>query len=663
MSLNSNKYYLKKEIQISTEQITNEENTNQLSSNKVTKQEIEEEINKQENDNEIILNQENKEELNNNNNYDNSNEIYIINKNIKPPNNKRKQQSIYTKIRTESYRNPKSNISTYIYKSRKVLPKKNDMKNNYNKYIINTAKYSIKNPIKEKSKNKYKKNKINETEINNDYSNYNYNINLNEISNVNDYGYNNYINKTNYIYSRENEITDINNINDDNVINIVTKSKKPKNKKIINLQNKNQPYISFNAFNKLQDTKNKFVPKTTKGEGRITYICDYSQENNKDSYYVESPNNYPRHISIYPIEPKLKKRKNKGKKYKSSDKLKKEIEVSKKKFEKIREIEREIKNYFNLNGIDILNRELYDQSATMIQATFRAYFSRKKLYDELNLYINIKNAIDILKEIFQPKKKIYWENFINAVFEYITELNSNIIINDNNTENEVNLNNEKYQDLNDEFNSVENNPIKYIKKKPTSYKYKKKSQNKNLNNPFLIPQSCISFNFDNNDEIISNQKSSITNNNIIKDTQESVELKLNEELKDMTSNNNDIKLDKLKYALKVINLKYKEQLYKYFMKLYYYSWLLKFISELNDKKKGEKNKILKKLVINKEKYLNNIKKKNFLIFYFKGLINKYKSDNLNKTEEKEKEIKEVKDENNKEEQIDKDSNKEIENNE
>ena len=660
MSLNSNKYYLKKEIQISTEQITNEENTNKISSNKVTKQEIEEEINQQENDNdnEIILNQENKEELNNNN-YDNLNEIYIINNKIKAPNNKRKQQPIYTKIRTESCRNQKANISTYIYKSRKVLPKNNDVKSNLNKFIINTAKYSIKNPIKEKSKNKLKKNKINETDINNDYSNYNYKINLNEISNVNDYNFNNYINKTNYIYSRENEITDINNTNDDNAINIVTKSKKPKNKKIINLQNKNKPYISFNAFNKIQDTKNKFVPKTTKIEGRITYICDYSQENNKDSYYVESPKKYPRHISIYPIEPKLKKRKNKGKKYKSSDKLKKEIEVSKKKFEKIREIEREIKNYFNLNGINILNRELYDQSATMIQATFRAYFSRKKLYDELNLYINIKNAIDILKEIFQQKKKIYWENFINAVFEYITELNSNININDNNTENEVNLNNEKYQDLNDEFNSVENNQIKYIKKKPTSYKYKKKSLKKNINNPFLIPQSCISFNFDNNDEIISNQKSSITNNNIIKDTQESLELKLNEELKDMTSNNNDIKLDKLKYALKVINLKYKEKLYKYFMKIYNYSRLLKFISELNDKKKGEKNKILKKLVINKEKHLNNIKKKNFHIFYFKGLINKYKSDNQNKAEEKEKE---ENDENNKVEQIDKDNNKEIENN-
>ena len=103
---------------------------------------------------------------------------------------------------------------------------------------------------------------------------------------------------------------------------------------------------------------------------------------------------------------KIRKNKaNKIKKHKSSDKLKKEVEDSKKKFEKIREIEREIKNYFNLNGLDILNRELYDQSATMIQATFRAYFSRKKLYEELNLYINIKNVIDILKDIFKPCKK------------------------------------------------------------------------------------------------------------------------------------------------------------------------------------------------------------------------------------------------------------------
>jgi hypothetical protein len=49
------------------------------------------------------------------------------------------------------------------------------------------------------------------------------------------------------------------------------------------------------------------------------------------------------------------------------------------------------------------------------------------------------------------------------------------------------------------------------------------------------------------------------NNNIIKDTQESVELKLSEELKEITffqtiksNNNTKIKLYKLKYVLKLI---------------------------------------------------------------------------------------------------------------
>ena len=59
------------------------------------------------------------------------------------------------------------------------------------------------------------------------------------------------------------------------------------------------------------------------------------------------------------------------------------------------------------------------------------------------------------------------------------------------------------------------------------------------------------------------------NNNIIKDTQESVELKLSEELKEITffqtiksNNNTKIKLYKLKYVLKLICLKYKENLNK-----------------------------------------------------------------------------------------------------
>ena len=336
---------------------------------------------------------------------------------------------------------------------------------------------------------------------------------------------------------------------------------------------------------------------------------------------------------------KIRKNKaNKIKKHKSSDKLKKEVEDSKKKFEKIREIEREIKNYFNLNGLDILNRELYDQSATMIQATFRAYFSRKKLYEELNLYINIKNAIDILKDIFKTRKINYWENFINSLLEYITILNSNTNINENIIETGVNLNSEKYQDLNDEFNNIENNnKIKYVKKIPNSYK--QKAKNKIINNNFLIPQPCISFYFDNlsnteeaeksNKKGRNSQKSNLSlNDNIIKDTQESVELRLNDKV--FTPNKNDIKLDKLKYVFKLIELKYKEILYKSFIKLCNYATLLKYSSNINNSiLNNEKNKTLKRIVINQDKNLKNIKKNFFIKFYYKGLINSIKNENQN----------------------------------
>ena len=359
MSSNQNNYYLRKEIQISTDQIPKEENLSQISSkNQIKNENIQEEIYQQENDNEnnneIILNNEKEEEINNNN-HEYSKDIYIINRKEKFSNIKKNQQ-IYTKIKTESSRASKAKISTYIYKSGKAFPKKNNITNNINKYIMNTAKYSIKNPIKEKSKNKYKKNKINETDINN----------INNNINIDDYENNN-INQTNYIYERNNGIDEININNDiindnENNNNINIKTKNYKNKRMISQKQNKPDYISFNRFNKIQDIKFNYVPNTTKAEGRITYICDYSQENNKDSYYVESPNRYKRNITVYPIDAKVKKRKTKAnaKKYKSSDKLKKEVEDSKKKFEKIREIEREIKNYFNLNGLDILNRELYD---------------------------------------------------------------------------------------------------------------------------------------------------------------------------------------------------------------------------------------------------------------------------------------------------------------
>ena len=671
MSTKEDQINLKKEIQITSEQISNEEiiKKEEIIKEIQVEEPLENKIQK-EKENEKISKNENKNVEVNNNNGNYYEEIYIVENKTKKFHNKRNQQQpIYNKLRTESSRNPKINISNYIYKSGKIFPGNKNVTSNLNNYVMNAEKYSIKNPIKEKSKNKLKRNKINETDINN-----NYNINTNENSNLDDYGNNN-INNTNYIYRRDNEIDNIyDNENENDEINvIIAKPKSTKNNKLdLQKQPKKKEIISFDSFNKLQDKKFKYVPNTTKAEGRITYICDYSQENNKDSYYIESPNKYDRHISIYPVQPKLKKRKIKDKKYNKGDKLKKEIEDSKKKFEKIREIEREIKNYFNLNGLDILNRELYDQSATMIQATFRAYLLRIKLYEKLNLYIDIKNATDILKNIFVPRKIIYWENFVNSILEYISSLNTNININLNNNienedENEVNLNSEKYQYLNDEFNEVDNSKIRYVKKIPTSFKQKPK--NKLINNNCLIEQSCISFYFNNinnkdeflkqimkENEELKKQNEELRNNNIIKDTQESMELKLNEELKEISNNNQDIKIIKFNYVLKLLDLKYKELLYKYFYKLVNNAILSKYASNLNSNKEQEKNKIIKRLILHKDKNLRKIKDKIFHAFYFRGIINKFnekKNDDTNniQTNEKETEKEKVEENNKLEEKI------------
>ena len=200
------------------------------------------------------------------------------------------------------------------------------------------------------------------------------------------------------------------------------------------------------------------------------------------------------------------------------------------------------------------------------------------------------------------------------MLEYITILNSNTNINEHIIETGVNLNSEKYQDLNDEFNNIENNnKIKYVKKIPNSYK--QKAKNKIINNNFLIPQPCISFYFDNlinteeaeksNKKGRNSQKSNLSlNDNIIKDTQESVELRLNDKV--FTPNKNDIKLDKLKYVFKLIELKYKEILYKSFIKLCNYATLLKYSSNINNSiLNNEKNKTLKRIVINQDKNLDD----------------------------------------------------------
>ena len=659
-------------------------------------------------------------------------EIFIKNKNKKNPSNIKKQ--IYTKVRSDSHKQPfqKAQISSYIYRTEKPITNinNNNLTTDYIRVNSNT-KYFIKNPVKEKSKNVLNKNNSqNQLYINIKKNRNNKNLRIIDsiINNtdINDIDKNIYIdeeipnvNNTQYNFRPGNKLNLINNTdNSDNIYKLDTNSNinlnLNKNKGgNINLDPIKRRYISFNR--RINTNTKNCLPSPR--ESHISYIYDYSQENNKDSYYVESPN-VVKHMTVYPLRPKLKKRNktefitfNKESPRKNNDKLKKQIEDSRLKFEKIREIEKNVKNYFNANGLNLENRELYDQSATMIQSAFRAYYSRMKLFKELNSFVNIGFMIEVLKKIFIPRKSDYWENFLKGILTYLSYIN-NLNINNVNSANLINNNNEK------SFFPDE----KPSKKIPNSYR-KKKTKNKFKNSKLIMPQLCVSFdlinrnNNDNNDEnnnnvgndnkkdleeklskilveneelkksnqnlrnqyenyLLNPEKNNFENinNNIVKDTQKSVELKLDEEINfplafSFKENKNQLlKKSKLKYL--TINKIYKmrEYLYKYFIRFYYNAKYLKnlekkpmiytknkirssFNSNMNNsnisnsnisngneysfrEKKDEKLnkkkiKKLQNLCVNFDKKLKNLLKNKFIIFYYKGLVHEIKEKNKN----------------------------------
>ena len=639
------------------------------------------------------------------------------------------KKRIYNKIRSDSYkpRAQKAQISNYIYHTRKDKLKKH-LTNEYIRYNSN-SKYLIKNPIKEKSKNKINNNYNNNKNLHKIQNNRNLRLINNIVNNtdINENEFdNNFIKYDNENYAYINNTNDNLrphknlNINNTDFIDNINLNKGGN----INLQLKKKQYI---AFNKKFNTQYKNVQHSPR-ENRISFIYDYSQENNKDSYYVESPN-VTKNMTVYPLKSKLKKNnktdlisfnnnnKNPKKKY---NKLKKQIEDSRLKFEKIREIEKKIKNYFNINGLDIENRELYDQSATMIQSAFRAYYSRMKLFKELNTFVNIGLLIDNLKKIYISRKVEYWENFLKGILNYLSYLNN---INNGNSSNLININEDK----------ITFSDKKDSKKIPNSYRRKttgKKLMNANSNtnlktNKLLLPQLCISFDLiSNNSEYINkdidlgdqniniNEKNKYLeeqlkkimleneqlkkanenlknqyenkslnqmqndiniNNNIVKNTQESVELQFDNEINlpliynNKTNNNNndtdkiELKKSKLKYLLKSKILKIKEYLHKYFLTYYYNTLLLKnsekkpiiytkniiksssngninnsneysFREKKEEKMHNKKLKKLKNLFIDLEKRRKSITHNKFIILYFKGLLDEIKNQKIKNNE-------------------------------
>ena len=275
--------------------------------------------------------------------------------------------------------------------------------------------------------NSISKSKINE---------FDYSTNLTKgsfLENLNNYNYN--INGYNTINNVGIEIKLDNNsyrsINDDKIqknitygINKYNYISKPKTNYYImqnNLKEKNdklrknylhQSTPDLTKFLNLINDNSKLYSKDN------TYLETYSDKNKLSINSKNNSNiNYENQYSSLNTDVIISKRRKKRTKsnINNINKIKKEIEFRKNEFEKMRIIEKKIKKYFIENSVSFKNRELYHQSAIIIQSNFRAFVVKKNV----KLFLKYRDVIGFLIKIFYVKKSIYFGNFIDKTKFYI----------------------------------------------------------------------------------------------------------------------------------------------------------------------------------------------------------------------------------------------------
>ena len=360
-------------------------------------------INNNNNNLKLISDEDNYRDISLNN--DNSKEYYYS---IYPKKIKNSFISYYSKKKFRTNNN-KPQISNYTMKPEGIP----DIKGR--ERIKKNITYKIKNPRKDKTISKSKsKSKNNYIDLS---------LSKNTL-NKNDFEDN--LNTTN-LNNNTSTIIDYNTYNEcNNRINLNRSFDKS-----MHFQSYYENNFSFNK-NKEKANKNKMLYQSSSNASKgLSFIMDYSSYDRRDNIFIKSPidmnkftlnssndRNTKSPMCSYcctnfnetTITSKRKKSDTKASN-KKSDKIQKQIELRKKKFEKMREIEKNIKNYFLVNGISPKNRELYHQSAIMIQSTFRSYFLRKNLFKKLNSSVGMRLIFDLLAKFINPKLIDYFEYF------------------------------------------------------------------------------------------------------------------------------------------------------------------------------------------------------------------------------------------------------------
>ena len=188
-----------------------------------------------------------------------------------------------------------------------------------------------------------------------------------------------------------------------------------RNKNNNNGMNKaNQNVISRPIHHQINDDNNEIKRKNHTTNGALRNYGNNTTTTN-NTY-----NNNIYYINQNPINVKNNKNQKKSNTKQNSVYKNVDLTINKRRGNKDRD-------YFNINNIEKSEQIKYINSAILIQSIFRAFKVKLKVYNIVNLYVDIKRGVDILQQLISYKyKKLFFKRcplYITKKYDALLNLN------------------------------------------------------------------------------------------------------------------------------------------------------------------------------------------------------------------------------------------------
>ena len=188
-----------------------------------------------------------------------------------------------------------------------------------------------------------------------------------------------------------------------------------RNKNNNNGMNKaNQNVISRPIHHQINDDNNEIKRKNHTTNGTLRNYGNNTTTTN-NTY-----NNNIYYINQNPINVKNNKNQKKSNTKQNSVYKNVDLTINKRRGNKDRD-------YFNINNIEKSEQIKYINSAILIQSIFRAFKVKLKVYNIVNLYVDIKRGVDILQQLISYKyKKLFFKRcplYITKKYDALLNLN------------------------------------------------------------------------------------------------------------------------------------------------------------------------------------------------------------------------------------------------